>query len=622
MWHYEKCDTPLGLPLIAGKLPKCIAICNLSGTMGFFHSESVNLARIVCLAPDEVQPRVRLGIQHVLDKAAELDASVLVCFCSPFQTGVDRAHWELRTVRKLRNGGVKDGECCFAISDQESKTVPCTRAEEPWPEQMFVRLLKRFDSVCRAVSIDPVSGDDVNNLSRDALESMLQVLKTGRQRMIEDTRKEKQEMTEKWAHEKTELEQRCAEAESNADARVAKVIEAGKRAEQAVTESHDALKEHNNTMMLQLATSRKEATEVKAALSALKLERENEIKLQKQREELREKETSSTITKHMRQASSIAQEKKAIEKKRADETRELSQKLAAAQKQVESLKKAAALVSASADEARREVSDLKEHVKQQELDLEESKQRASSLEEVNSELTEAVAELKTRLQFFSSATERSADTITQSKAELSETAGVVNDLRQRIEDKDAEIAKAQEEHDMKTKELCDSHHAEIDKIKAEARPTKDELAAVDRKRKEVKRELEQKDHLIQEQDKRCRSLDCRLRESDEKLRNAHSKLRQFEDARKHAAQRPEPPKGPPPIHPQMQQQMQQQMQFTPASDPMFECSVTQLYATMNTIVHMARSAANNSRAADCANAKLEALLHTPYVAPVAFDSES
>ena len=48
---YSKSDAPFGMKSESGNLPKCVAICNLSGQYVIYHTDSFSLARIVCLTP-------------------------------------------------------------------------------------------------------------------------------------------------------------------------------------------------------------------------------------------------------------------------------------------------------------------------------------------------------------------------------------------------------------------------------------------------------------------------------------------------------------------------------------------------------------------------------------------
>ena len=91
-------NAPLGITCKPdGKLPKCIGIMNLSGKHCIYYSESYTLAKAVCFSSQEVQQHIICSLNMVLAKADELGASVIFCFCLPFQAGLARSHtaWAL-----------------------------------------------------------------------------------------------------------------------------------------------------------------------------------------------------------------------------------------------------------------------------------------------------------------------------------------------------------------------------------------------------------------------------------------------------------------------------------------------------------------------------------------------
>lgn len=356
-WTYQRTDTPFGIvsPLTSS-IPKCIAICNLSGNHAFYYSDNFNIGRILCVTPQENAPRIIAGVKAVFEKAAEIDASVIVLFCLPFQAGMERCYWEARTIRKTNKGAVKDGEMFFSINDREARAVSCTLASEHWPDAMFKELCKTFLSMVSPACLDATedTGPNTPTMSIEQAGAMIDMLKGERKKLMEENRRLTEDIQTKVRDSSKQLSEIAKDAESKADARVAKVADASKVAEGIAKKKMAAMEEHNALLMGQLASQKKAADVANSLVAGMTLEHEQEINQATARQKALEAQVSALQSSHAKQVAEQLKARKNMERSHRVVVAELKKSVAESRKEVSCTSKAAELVTKSAEEARRD----------------------------------------------------------------------------------------------------------------------------------------------------------------------------------------------------------------------------------------------------------------------------
>ena len=361
--EYSKTDNPFGIFGSKGVLPKCVAICNLSGHHAFYYSNTYNLGKILCLTPMETQEIVIKGVTTLFDKAQELGASVLVCYCLPFQAGFERCYWEARTIRKTAKGVVKDGELSFCISDREPRVASSTLASEHWPVEMFYELKKRFMNLAIPVCLDKTERDDLS-LSPEKMKMAIQILKTDRKRIIEQNAKELEKTNDLHKAEVEKLTVMTKDAEQKADQRVSSVITSCKASEE--TAKHNLLTEKTNNieLMKKVASLNEEVKNIRGNMATMMLENEDQSTKSAAIQKTMQMQLSQMTSSHAKQVADNSRVMKQLIKDQKKTLDERDATIVDLQKKLSSTKSASSAVSAGAKEAfelkRKSDSQLKE----------------------------------------------------------------------------------------------------------------------------------------------------------------------------------------------------------------------------------------------------------------------
>lgn len=277
---YAHTDTPFDIVNSSGekRLPKSVAICNLSGKHSVFYSDKYSLAKVLCLVAQDASTRLIRGVMQVINKAEETGGSVIVCFCLPFQAGLERVHWTVRTIRKTASSAVKDGELCFTPFDEEPREVPCTASVEHWSDNTLVEVGRIMANNATPVCLDRTPDDTGVKMNAEQMASMIEMLKTDRRKTLELHKSEKSEADERHQKQLLEAKQRQEMATHDADVRVSKVASASKIAENTIVKKMKVLEEHNASLHQQLAAQTTLCKEQGALLNGQKLEHEHELK--------------------------------------------------------------------------------------------------------------------------------------------------------------------------------------------------------------------------------------------------------------------------------------------------------------------------------------------------------
>lgn len=177
-----------GLPRLT---PKFIAIVNLSGYRAILYSNRTSLIRLLCLCGPEASQRVMTNVEAVMRYSIDHNCSVLCCLSLPWQAGVHQTHWEVRTLERRPDGGVRDGQRCYSYTHDEVRTVaPTGESDIGDPAQMAAQMdamAKHFAAanmdVCLDVdSCEAGSSDDSEKLQK--MRNIVAAVQTDRARIL------------------------------------------------------------------------------------------------------------------------------------------------------------------------------------------------------------------------------------------------------------------------------------------------------------------------------------------------------------------------------------------------------------------------------------------------------
>ena len=596
-WMYNRTDLPFGISSpITSSLPKCIAICNLSGSNAFYFCDNFNLARILCLSPQEQAPRIISGVDAVFQKARDIDSSVIVLFCLPFQSGVERCYWEVRTVRKTKCGVVKDGEMFFSVNDSQARPVPCTLDCEHWHSSMLSEMCRNFMTVVSPVCLDQQVDAQLADMSHDQALSMVNILKVERVKLLDGHKRSIAALKAQSLQEVSRLTEAANVSEKTAEIRVLEVIEASKSADGEIKQNIDKLNEHNALLIEQVNAQKILIEDVNSRMFGLTLENEQDLKDASCRQKTLESQVSLLQSSNAKQVAEQAKKHKEMVRSHEAEIRALEKSLDESRKKRDSTISAAALVTKSADYARREKAEADALLK-------------AALEE----LTAAKCGIEELKQFNESA-----------KGEI-----------ERLEIERLEVAKEKQDSPFAVDNISSAQVE--DKIMANSVDTTEEinestmvLSTELVKLKEMEVELGKKNHLLNETEKRNKFLESRMRDIEGQLIKANQQVALFTSGGKASLQKRGKVDTQLPDdkhtghtahatanvnqHTLYMQNSQQQHGFPTHGnfimDPMLESMISQLYGALQTITVVARSSSSNKRAADVTQSKLDTLLAT------------
>lgn len=358
-FEYSRNSNPFQMPLVGDKLPKVIAICQLSGQDFVFYCDSVTLVKVLCLTAQEVSARIVKGVDAVLEKADTLESTVLLTFCLPFQAGLDRIFWEIRTLRKASTGAVKDGEAAFACNDAEAKSVPCTRSLEHWDKSFLDQLAKIMQSKSTFVCLDAVKEPEsgAKTMDKKALEGLVDMLKTDRKRLLDQHNIELKKLVESHQKESQILIDRAENAEQDASIRIAKVAHASKKAEEVVRKKEEQTKTQMLTIQRQLADLQTLQNSTTIDLNAAQLRADEETNKSNARQKVLESQVNAMKSSITKSTAEWAKKRKDLEESERLQKRCSDRKIEELERIVRTKVAALNAIEASANEARRMLCD-------------------------------------------------------------------------------------------------------------------------------------------------------------------------------------------------------------------------------------------------------------------------
>jgi hypothetical protein len=646
-WMYRRTDTPFGIVSpITSSIPKCIVICNLSGNRAFYFSDTFSLGRILCQAAQEKTPRILAGVEQVFKKAQEIDASVIVLFCLPFQSGMERCYWEVRTIRKTKKGAIKDGEMFFSVNDKEARVVPCTLVSEHWPDTMFDELCKTFKTVMVPVCLDHVEDTDnrIASMSLEQATAMIGILKMERKKLMDGHKRSMDALNASSQEDVRRLNEVSKDIECKANARVSRVVEASKVAEDTVKKKMAAMEEHNADLMKQVASQRTAVDMANSIVAGMTLEHEQEVKEAKARQKALESQVSSLQSNHAKQVAEQTKARKDMIRSHQNTVTALKVKLEDSQRQAVSTNTAAALVSKSADEARRAQRNAEEQSREALLQVAKTKAELEDLKNANDSAATFLPNLKKQVDDTKFEMDKLKAMQQVSDVEAMHLKSVIRETEEAFTQMKAAANEAEAKAAL-DKELLAELQAKVDDVEAE----KEAAVLVQKELKETKAELGRKEHLLKETEKRTKALESRIRDLEAEIKEIKKQKRTSDGQYVHASS---PPLGlttasavpagnghaPQSTHPaavteehtgpvaqatvhvnQNTVYMQNGAMHNPQQhgfpahgkfvvDPMLEGMISQLHSALQTITAAARSANSSTRAAEMSQAKLDALM--------------
>jgi hypothetical protein len=349
-WQLKQTNTPFGIGC-GGNMPKCIAMCNLSGQHAFYYCNSFSLARMVTLVPQESQARVLVSVSKVISKAIELNASVWVGFCLPFQVGLERAFWEIRTIRKTRDGRVKDGEMAFSCNDKDARSMASTDATEHWSEEMLSEVCKKLMSIVSPVCLDPPKQCEELKMTPQQMLAAINFLKEDRKKLQEQQKQTNDAMREMYSLSLEQLKHKVKEAEDHADVRCAAVLESATIAKDMERKKNKDLEEHTASLSKQLYTQQTLLDEVKSHMAGMALKHEEDCKCNTALQKTLEAQVASMGSRHAKHIAESSKLNREASKKHEAQLSSCKNQLAEANKKVTALSSASSAMSVCSKQA-------------------------------------------------------------------------------------------------------------------------------------------------------------------------------------------------------------------------------------------------------------------------------
>ena len=346
-WDIKQNGYPFGAGATNSTLPKSMVMCNLNGNHAFYFASTHSLARVVCLFAQTAQKHVVNGIREVTNKAEELDASVIVCICAPFQYGIERVYWEIRTIRKTSKGALKDGELAFSSVDLVPRQVPCTSTSEHWTDELISEIHAAAVRLISPLCLDPRDEKEETDLSPDQMRRAIAILKIERRKLLEERRMEIDALKEEMEEERKAALEALVVSESKADKRVSGVVKAKEALIATLESERSSLNERITSAMSQVATLNASLQEALSKMAGMVLEHEHDTKTAAGRQSTLEAQVRSLQSANAKAIAEATRANKDLKSKMAIDEGKASRRIAQLEKQTSSLKAASSAVDAS-----------------------------------------------------------------------------------------------------------------------------------------------------------------------------------------------------------------------------------------------------------------------------------
>ena len=147
--------TAFGLP---HKLPKLVAVINLSGKRHVVYSQTCSLARLMSIISVHASIRLTECLDEMVDFASKRGVSLLFTYALPWQS-LDESYFELRTLERQSDGTVVDGEYAYATGWQDVRTAASTIQTDSTDSKVIEAQIASLGRHCAAVNLDMLSTD-------------------------------------------------------------------------------------------------------------------------------------------------------------------------------------------------------------------------------------------------------------------------------------------------------------------------------------------------------------------------------------------------------------------------------------------------------------------------------
>lgn len=260
---YSQSPTCFGLP---EPTPRFIAVVNLSGFRAVLHSRRMTLVRLLCMAGPDADPRIMQNVQILVHYAIQHNCALLCCLSLPWQAGVHQIHWELRTLERRPDGGVRDGVRSYSYTHDDIRAVASSGDSDfGTPSHMKAQMvaMERDFVPCDVDACGDNSGDNSGDMSGDASEKMqkMKAILAGMQADRTKMHAQRAELQEAHVSELKEAQREAQEriAKMVDKTQVALAVAKTKEAEierhcKALQEQNSALEKQNKQMQCEKAT--------------------------------------------------------------------------------------------------------------------------------------------------------------------------------------------------------------------------------------------------------------------------------------------------------------------------------------------------------------------------------
>lgn len=430
----SKDPTAFGLPR---KMPKMIAMLNLSGKRLLVYSQSYCLIRLICCVSLHATARMNECLADLINNASSRNLTLLFTFSLPWQS-VDDSCFEIRSLAKQSNGTIVDGELTLCSGWQDVRSAASTIATDSTDPNIIEAQVATLAKHCSATNLDMVSVEKVtadNDSNRILkMQDVTTLLQTERKKLLSDLSTLRAEKQHQVTTITMQYEKRVADLTRSAD----KAANTATKIIEELKTENDVFEKQNDELDKTLKLLKQKAAEsalvhdaeqdVMArnfadATTALKELQKFTGRQQAQLEKEREK-SEAALSKTIDKLESKVQHE-TIERRRAEE------KVAEGKKTWTAQRKELA-----------EVRDVLEKVEAAKLDADK---RIADLVAKNSEL------YKTSKATKSAETRRVAEVRKSAEASIAEATAQVENSRQVLATAKAEVA----ESNMKAKDLAE-----------------------------------------------------------------------------------------------------------------------------------------------------------------------
>jgi hypothetical protein len=240
----SKDPTAFGLPR---KMPKMIAMLNLSGKRMLVYSQSYCLIRLICSVSLHANVRMNECLADLINNASSRNLTLLFTFSLPWQS-VDDSCFEIRTLTKQSNGSIIDGDLTFCSGWQNVRSAASTVATDSTDPNIIEAQVAMLAKHCSATNLDMVSvekmtaGSDSDRIRK--MQDVTTLLQTERKKLLSDLATLRAEKQHQVTTITLQYEKRVSDLTKSAD----KAANAATKIIEELKTENDALKKQNGEL--------------------------------------------------------------------------------------------------------------------------------------------------------------------------------------------------------------------------------------------------------------------------------------------------------------------------------------------------------------------------------------